>query len=368
MPTPASTSPGSTPSGRPSTTPFMRTLYLQEQGAWLRASGGRFLLTAPGDAKATLLSVPITKIDQIMVFGACHLSPATLHRCLSQQIPITLLSSRGQYYGRIESTEAVNIQLQRLQFTKSDDSTFKLELARRFVQGKIANAKTLLLRRRKRASTKRIKKAVRQLKRAGRRLHAADTLDEVRGFEGAASAAYFGVFDAMLHAPGMRFDRRMKRPPPDPVNALLSFGYTLLFYNIFSMVRHHRLTPYVGVLHAERPGHPALVSDLIEEFRPLIDSMVLGLLNRKRLRPADFYRAETSFGSRSNTGKRAGGCFLKDEARKAFIHRFEQLMEREVTDPPSGRVLTYRKMLDLQVRRFIDHLRGKPIYAPFQWR
>lgn len=134
-----------TASTRPESSPFLRTLYVQEQGASLRVSGGRILLTAPGDAKNVLLAVPITKIAQIVIFGACHLSPAALRRCLRRQVPVTLLSSRGRYYGRIESTEAGSIELLRLQFTKSSDLDFNLKLAKRLVQGKIA---TLLCRNR----------------------------------------------------------------------------------------------------------------------------------------------------------------------------------------------------------------------------
>lgn len=228
--------------------------------------------------------------------------------------------------------------------------------------------KTLLLRRRKSQPKASLERAVRQLKRARRQLQKAATLNEVRGFEGASAAAYFGVFDDMIRVPDFHFERRIKRPPTDPVNALLSFGYTLLFYNLFSMVQLHRLHPYVGVLHAERTGHPALVSDLVEEFRPLIDSLVLGLVNRKTLTLADFSCPkpvdDLDYGSASS----ADGCFLIPEARKTFIRQFERLMHREATDPHSGRTLPYRNMLDLQVRRFAQHLRGNEMYVPFQWR
>ena len=165
---------------------------------------------------------------------------------------------------------------------------------------------------------------------------------------------YFGVFNSLLERSDFAFSGRNRQPPLDPVNAMLSFGYTLLFYNIYALVRVHRLNPYVGVFHEERAGHPALVSDLVEEFRFVIDRMVLGLSNQRRFVRTDFYYREDG-----------PGCFLTDEARKTFLRAFEKAMRQEVTHPHRGTVLPYRRCIDAQVRAYAEYLEGKGAYLPF---
>jgi CRISPR-associated protein Cas1 len=149
---------------------------------------------------------------------------------------------------------------------------------------------------------------------------------------------------------------------------MLSFGYTMLFNNIFSMVRLHRLNPYVGFFHADKPAHPALVSDLIEEFRCIIEAMVVGIINKHILKPGDFYYASAGTAEEEGEGEETPapkGCFLTDEARKKFVAEFEQLMHREVTHPNTNFTVSYRRCLDLQVQNFAQHLRGEKPYIPF---
>ena len=157
----------------------------------------------------------------------------------------------------------------------------------------------------------------------------------------------------------LTFEGRNRQPPRDPINAMLSFGYTLLYYNIYAMARVHRLNPYVGMLHEEKAGHPALVSDLIEEFRFVIDRMVIALCNKKVIVPGDFY-----YGGSAGEGKPAG-CFLTDAARKTFIGAFERTMHRRISLPGSTAPVSVRQAIDLQVRAYAAHLEGKAPYQPF---
>jgi CRISPR-associated protein Cas1 len=342
---------------------FLRTLYLHRQGSVLRVKGERFVVTPPGEKKTTLLSLPMRKVEQVVVFGTCHLTAAARRRCLARGVPVTLLSSTGRYYGRLESTLARDVARRRRQFLKTTDEDFALDVARRLVRGKLRNARALLRRRldgpglaeRHRAP---LQKAVRRLERAARQAETAGSLPSLRGIEGTGAAAYFGVFDRLLPPDAPAFSGRTRRPPTDPINALLSFGYTLLFNNLYSIVRMRRLSPYAGFLHATTPGHPALVSDPIEEFRCLIDAQVVHLVGRGTFRAEHFRRAE----------EEGGGCRLTDGARKRFIRAFEKLMRRRFTSPPDGREMTYRQGLDRQVRRFARHLEGEASYTPFQWR
>lgn len=342
---------------RPGTAPFMRTLYIQEQGAWLRINRGRFVVTVGREPRKELLVVPALQVDQIVLFGTCLVTPAALRYCLRHAIPVTLLSTRGRYYGQVESVLARDVSRQRLQFLHALDTGFRLALARRLVTAKLHNTRSLVRRYARRSQDGALQAAARELGRLLRLLPQAQTLDQVRGYEGRGSAVYFGVFGRLLARSDFTFSGRTRRPPTDPVNAMLSLGYTLLFDNLYALVRMHRMNPYVGFLHDERAGHPALVSDLIEEFRFVIDRMVLGLSNRQRLTPGDFTYPEPD--------APAQGCFLTEAGRKAFIRAFEQAMHREVKHPTTGVTTTYRRCLDLQVRAFARHLDGTEPYVPF---
>ena len=346
--------------------PMLRTLYIQEQGSWLRVEGDRLRVTVGREPRRELLDVPALKVQHVVTFGNCLITPAAMRYLLYREVPITLLSTRGRYYGRVEPAETSDVTRQRAQFLLTMDPAMRLGLGRQFVRGKLHNLRSLLRRHARRRGSgpddvgTAVAEAAQRLTRALRQVEQADTLEQVLGHEGRATAVYFGVFDDLLASTDFRFDGRNRRPPRDPINAMLSFGYTLLFSNLYAMVRRHRLSPYAGFLHAERAGHPALVSDLIEEFRFLIDRMVLALCNRRTLTPDAFEYAAP----RVEGGARA--CLLTEQGRKTFIRTFEQTMHRQVTHPGTGFTVTYRRCLDLQVRALVRHLAGEEPYTPFK--
>jgi CRISPR-associated protein Cas1 len=241
------------PSAPPNVSPFMRTLYIQEQGCWLRLDGERFVVATGGEEGVALYEIPTVKVEQIMIFGTCLITPAAMRYALLHTIPITLLSSRGQYFGRIESTYGADITLERTQFLHSVDTAFVLQTARTIVQAKLRNTKALL--QRHQTKHEMISAAIVQLTRLEDQVANATSVDQVRGYEGSGSAVFFDVFDELMPGKGFTFEKRTRRPPTDPVNAMLSFGYTLLFNNIYSMARLHRLNPYVGSLHAALSEH-----------------------------------------------------------------------------------------------------------------
>ena len=315
---------------------------------------GRFVVTDGKAYNKTILSVPAIKVEQVIVFGRCMLTPATIQHCLREDIAVTFLSSQGAYFGQLESTTAANVKRQRLQFLHSLDLEKRIVLAKRIVEAKLYNTRSVLRRYARRTNEAALAKAADELTRLQKKLAGAEQLDQVRGYEGRGSAVYFGVFDQLLERADFGFQGRNRQPPLDPVNAMLSFGYTLLFYNVYALVRLHRLNPYVGVLHEERAGHPALVSDLVEEFRFVVERMVLGLSNQRRFVRSDFYHQENG-----------GGCFLTNEARKTFLRAFEKAMRLEVTHPVTSQVLSYRRCIDVQVRSYAAYLEGKGEYEPF---
>ncbi len=339
----------------------LRTLYLQEHGAVLRCEDEHLIVSKD---EVELISLPAFKLDQIILLGNSHLTTPAMKFCLRNNIPVILLSGRGEFFGAIESTGNENVVLQQQQFARLADERFVLETARRIVAGKIANCRALLQRRGRTgaaAADERIVRAVAAIEEIKNKLAAAGTIDEVRGYEGAAAARYYEALGACFPPP-FEFKGRTRRPPLDPVNALLSFGYTLLFYNIYAIARGRGLSPYVGTLHSIRQGHPALCSDLIEEFRaPVVDALVTSLLNKRIIGQGDFHFAETSSGAR--------GCFLTDQARRTFITQFEQRINTLVRHPLAGINTTWRGCIDIQVGHYVQLLRGAtPAYLPIEMR
>ncbi|MFQ5740953.1 MAG: CRISPR-associated endonuclease Cas1 [Acidobacteriota bacterium] len=340
----------------PAYEPLLRTLYLVRQGTELGREQRRLVVRNGDEA---ILEVPAIKLDQIIVFGNVQLTTQAMQLCLKEDIPIFLFSSRGRYYGVVESMRATRVVLQREQFRGASDEELALQLARQFIRGKIANCRTLLLRQLRRLDCDRVGEAAKAMSRCLQQIDRASTLNQLRGFEGSASVSYFGAWRRLL-APEWQFEGRIKRPPPDPVNCLLSYGYTLLFYNVYSLIRAQGLHPYVGFAHSMRQGHPALVSDLVEEFRaPIVDSLVLALINRGQVRPADFARG----------GDAALPCRLGPDARKSFLRGFEGALSRRVRHPNSGKRCDYRRVIALQAARIAASVKsGKCAYRPFLLR
>ncbi len=272
--------------------------------------------------------------------------------CLKRRVPIYLLNGNGRYYGAIDSFQTDPVKLHKQQFRQSDDEDFCLKIAKEIIRCKISNSLVVLRRHARHRDLPAFEQAVSELRRIIPTLAVAQTLDQVRGYEGYAANLYFQAIATAID-PDWRFTKRVKRPPTDPINAMLSFGYTLLFYNVFSLLRLHGLNPHVGFLHPIRMGHPALVSDMVEEFRALIvDAVVLNLVLNRRLSPTDFSAQPDTL-----------ACRLNDSARRKFIHALEKKMNAGVTHPNSGLKLDYRRCIAHQTRYLASVIRGKePTY------
>jgi CRISPR-associated protein Cas1 len=232
-----------------------------------------------------------------------------------------------------------------------------LKLARQIVVGKIRNQAVLagrILRRKKNDS---LQSCLAQLKASQDRARVCETMDVLLGIEGSAARAYFDVL-AEAFEPRWNFDKRTRRPPRDPVNALLSLGYTFLGYAMMTALEIVGLDPFLGYFHQESYGRPALALDLIEEFRaPLVDSLALGLLNRRLLREQDFGPDE------------AGGIRLSPRGLRIFFREFSDKLESRVTLRRIGRPLSYRKLMEVQARRLANVLLDKETdYLPFEAR
>lgn len=277
----------------------MPTLALMEQGMTLAVEGEQFSIEREG---TVINRVRMAEVDEVLVFGNIALTPAAIAALLQRGIDTVFLTARGQYRGRLVGKPGKNVPLRLAQFDRLRDPAVAAPLARALVGGKIANQRYVFLRaQREHASTLRhaqgsaegkrqdLAEAIAGLRRLVEGLEAAADIDTVRGLEGQAAALYFGAFGKCIRNPQFSFTTRTRRPPRDPVNAMLSFGYTLLAAGMESAVLRAGLDPMVGVFHAPDYGRPSLVLDLIEEFRPvLVDALVLRVINRREVAPEDF--------------------------------------------------------------------------------
>ena len=342
--------------------PLLNTLYLQEQGSILRKEGERFSVEKE---ERQINDIIVRRVDQILVLGNVSLTTPAMQYCMKNNIPITFISQHGSYFGRLEATTNDNSAVERFQYLRSLDEPFAFDIASRIVQAKIRNSRTMIQKRRAMAweSNGELKEkfdtTLSLMTSLAEHTKTCENMDALRGLEGKAAALYFELF-GLLFKKELPFYtdafRRVRRPPTDPVNSLLSFGYTLLHNNVFSLVRMKGLNPYIGFLHAEDKGNPALINDLVEEFRTIIDSMTLYTLNKGVLRNKDFYYR-----------KDKAGCFLTDEARKKFLEVFEQRLWEESLDPQSGKSMNIRRHIESQVVKISEVLAGtRALYEPYR--
>ena len=330
----------------------MSVLYVTEPGAQVRKDGQRLSVWKGNTRLAALFA---HDLEQIVLFGSIGLTPSAMALALSQGIDLVLLSATGTYRGRLIGPQGRNIILRQLQYRRYEDMAFRLMLAQGFVSGKIRNMRTLLMRLARRRNRD-ISAAALRLRALLKHVDRAADADVLRGVEGAATAAYFGGLGAFFPEP-FPFAGRNRRPPKDPANALLSFGYALLASDVESAILRVGLDPCIGYLHLIDYGRPSLALDIMEEFRPVIvDALVLDLLNHGRMSAEDFDR-------------RDDGVFLAGDGRKRFIVAYQERVCVEVQYPGiDGRVqrITYRCCFELQARRIARLLRGEDkTYLPF---
>ena len=342
--------------------PLLNTLYLQEQGSMLCKYGDRFSVEKEGKQ---LNNIHVRRVEQILVLGNISLTTSAMQYCMCNNIPVTFLSQHGSYFGRLEATTADQSAIERFQYLRSLDEPFTLDIARRMVEAKIRNSCAMIQKRRSLAweSNGELKEKFDNtlvlMNSLAEHTKTCERMETLRELEGKSAALYFELYGLLFKKELPFYStafRRVRRPPTDPVNSLLSFGYTLLHNNIFSLVRMKGMNPYIGFLHAEEKGNPALINDLIEEFRTIIDSMTLDTLNKGLLRNKDFYYPATQ-----------AGCFMNDDARKKFLDVFEQRMWEESHDQKGGKTMNIRRHIESQVVKISEVLAGtRALYEPWQ--
>jgi CRISPR-associated protein Cas1 len=337
----------------------MSTLYLVQQGAVLRKEQGRLIVKSSQAAEhKTDVEIPISEVERVLVLGNIQISTAAMEVCLERQIPIVFLTQLGDYKGHLWSAEQGDLRAEAAQFRRLEDEAFQRQMAQQLVLGKIWNSKQLLLKLRRQREIPEVDAAVAGLDQDWRLVKGLEVLDlnALRGYEGSAAARYFPAMGRLITNAGFSFRERTRRPPKDAVNSLLSFGYTLLFNNVMSLILAEGLHPYVGNLHRSDRREPFLAFDLMEEWRSVIvDSLVLKLVNQKIVRPTDFtYPNEM------------GGVYLEGAARRVFLKHFEERLSSQVSHPDVGNQVSYRRAIQLQIKRYKRCLLDSVVYEPFR--
>lgn len=330
----------------------MSTLYLTQQDSVLRKEDERLRVTLKGE---TLLDLPLLKVSQVVVMGRVTVTPHTVAALMERHVHLTYLTEYGRYVGRIEPAFSKNSLLRKAQYAASFDEHRTLTLARGFVLGKLANLRVTLLRAARNTEGLLVDGAIEAIRGAEGRAERAADIAVVRGHEGEGSATYFGVFDQLIKAEGFSFTKRVRRPPTDPVNALLSFGYALLANDVHAAVNVLGFDPYCGYLHADRYGRPSLALDLMEEFRPLVvDAVVLSCLNKRVIQKGDF---AVGLGAVHH---------LSPEGRKKFLVQYEERKQTEIQHPIFEYKATYQRCFELQARILAKTIQGElERYEPF---
>ncbi len=366
----------------------MPPLYLTEQGAKLHIDNRRVTVSAPrsggapcsGDARddgenETLASVPLIHVSEVVVLGNVSITTPAMKTLLAENIDVVFLTIDGAYCGRLIGPGTPHVLLRRKQYQRQASADFSLTMAKHFVRAKLEHLRAMLQRHQRKnfgrrmadggfqvenpkSETRDLESAINAISVGLTRGERATALSSLLGIEGAASAAYFGGLKQLLK-PEWKFEKRLRRPPPDPINVLLSFGYTLLTHAAEGAVGAVGLDVYAGFLHQTEYNRPSLALDLVEEFRPLIDGVVMWATNSSQITPADF-----TLGTDPDRP-----VVMSDRARKIFIQAYERRMNETFTHPKLNQALPIRQCLLAQARQIAEAVQAdRPGFIPMGFR
>ena len=343
---------------------LLNTLYVSTEGAYVRKDGENAVVEIDGQEK---LRAPLHLLGGVICFGRANMSPALMGACAERGVTAAFFTENGKFLARVEGPVSGNVLLRREQYRRGDAPLECGAIVSAIVAGKAQNQRTVL----KRAmrdhgesltedDLARLDAAQIRLRDIARRaVHLSDT-DQLRGLEGEAAQRYFDVFPLMQRTDetALRFTRRSRRPPLDPINALLSFLSTLLTHDCRSALEGVGLDPAAGFLHRLRPGRPSLALDLMEELRaPMADRLALSLTNRGQIRVKDFRIMEN------------GATVLTDVARKAVLVAWQERKKQEIEHAFLGEKAPLGLLPHLQARLLARTLRGDlDFYPPMIWR
>jgi len=330
---------------------LLNTLYITRQESYLHKERETIVIK---QNKEKLGQFPAISIANILCFGQVSVSPFLMGYCGEQGIGLAFYTEYGKFLARVQGKQTGNVLLRRAQYRWADDNEKSVNIARLMVAAKISNGRSVLMREiRNHGENEALSNAVSKLAVSLRRAQQASSVAEAMGIEGDAASAYFGVFNELLRGSDFVFNGRVRRPPTDAVNALLSYAYTLITHECSSALQGVGLDPYVGFLHQDRPGRVSLALDLLEEFRsPWADRFVLTLINRKQVKITDFIT------------EASGAVRLTDDARKVLLTAWQERKQVEVMHPYLEEKVATGLLPHCQAMLLARHIRGDTEYYP----
>lgn len=328
----------------------MPCLYVTEPGSVIRRTGRRLYVEKEGERR---LEIPIHRLERLLLFGRTQLTADALALLLDRHVAVTLLTRRGQFRGSLQPGQDQGIQLRHRQHLKAEEDAFCLSLAKNIVNAKICSARSVLRRYAANHPNISITAKAQELSEVAGSTSYATTLEQLRGYEGSAARLYFDSLREILTNTALEFVGRNRRPPTDPVNAMLSLGYVVLSSLLESLLQAAGFESRIGFYHSNCRNQPALALDLMEELRhPVVDRFILWLISKRIIQPDHFE-------------KNTYGIRLKPEAKKLFFQHWEewlncpQRLEREQTK------ITPLELIQRQVERLANSLLKDTVYKPF---
>ena len=346
----------------------MEAVYVMEPGAYVRREGNALCVVKNG---RTLNRVPAEDLKRMILVGNVNLTGAVLDFLIRQRVETIFMTANGRFRARLGIDEHRHVELRKAQYLKLSDPQFAAKTARRIVTGKVTNMHRFLLLRARRYKDDTLRSASAAMKMVMTRLENETDMDRIRGFEGITTRLYFRAFPRLIRNERFTFNGRNRRPPLDPVNALLSFVYTLLTNEVLSAIKARGMDPYMGALHEISYGRPSLACDLVEEYRSFLgDRLVLGLINRQAVSPEDFIFRKSAPENYTDDAemKAKRPVEMKPLISRTFIAAYEEMMKRSVAWGPDKKNLSYRWVIMSQAGAFADYLMdSESDYTPFTW-
>lgn len=338
----------------------LNTLYITSDEAYVRKERETFVVEINNEK---VFQAPIQSIENIVCFGFKALSPSLMAFCAENNVGVSYLLENGKFLARVYGAQKGNVLLRKAQYALSDNEFESLKIAKPIVAAKVTSYRSLLLRHQRNHPDNTTDQLVLAADTMGSRLNNiqnTESLDELRGYEGECANLYFGVLSSLITAQreDFTFNKRTKRPPLDPANALLSFLYAILANDVRSALETVGLDPQVGFLHQLRSGRPSLALDLMEEFRAYLgDRIMLNLINLKQVTKKDFEIRES------------GEVRISDSARKELLTAYQKRKQEEITHPFLGEKMTIGLLPHVQAQLLARYIRGDmDEYPPFYLR
>jgi CRISPR-associated protein Cas1 len=352
------------------------TLYVTESRAVIRRAGGSLVVTkdedpdGPGplpERRVVRIEVEPHRLESVVIVGQAHITSEALYFCLENGIMVSWFSWNGRLLGRLAPPTPLAGDLRLLQYRLALDPAERLALARRTVEAKLYNAAETLENIQGNHASETLPSAIATLRQLAQSAAQAQSIESLLGTEGSGSRAYFQSLAADGFRADITFQTRRRQPPPDPANALLSFGYVLLGNRLAALAEARGLDPAVGFYHEPRAGRPSLALDLLEEFRhPVVDRVVMRLANLRILKPADFEPDPQSPEDAGDGGGRAG-VRLRSESAKIFFREWRAALAKPLRDAIAGERVPAEELLRRQVERLAAALRAAKPYQPFRF-